>query len=189
MTSYRPAPRPASGAAVGLYPGDVVAAGAAAAHPQARRYVRRIRSLRRHRARRGQHRGIYHQDTRYLSGLQLLINGRRPLLLSSIVQDNNALLTADLTNPDFFDAAGRLRLSKDTIHIVRAKFIWQARVYERLAVRNFDTQPHSIRLTVQFQTDFADLFEVRGHQRAARGRVGGDPCAACDRVHLRGARG
>ena len=45
--------------------------------------------------------GIYHQDTRYLSGLQLLINGRRPLLLSSIVQDNNALLTADLTNPDF----------------------------------------------------------------------------------------
>ena len=53
--------------------------------------------------------GIYHQDTRYLSGLQLLINGRRPLLLSSIVQDNNALLTADLTNPDFFDAAGRLR--------------------------------------------------------------------------------
>ena len=115
--------------------------------------------------------GIYHQDTRYLSGLQLLINGRRPLLLSSIVQDNNALLTADLTNPDFFDAAGRLRLAKDTIHIVRAKFIWQARVYERLAVRNFDHRSHAIRLTWQFQTDFADLFEVRGHQRAARGRT------------------
>ena len=30
---------------------------------------------------------------------------------------------------------------------------------------------HSICLTWQFQTDFADLFEVRGHQRAARGRT------------------
>jgi glycogen debranching enzyme len=113
--------------------------------------------------------GIYHQDTRYLSGLQLLVNGRRPLLLSSIVQDNNALLTADLTNPDFFDAAGRLLLPKDAIHIVRAKFIWQTRAYERLAVRNFDSRPHTIRLTLQFQADFADLFEVRGHERAARG--------------------
>jgi glycogen debranching enzyme len=115
--------------------------------------------------------GIYHRDTRHLSGLQLLINGRRPLLLSSIVQDNNALLTADLTSPDFFDEAGRLLLAKDTIHIVRAKFIWQARVYERIAVRNFDHRAQAIRLTLQFQADFADLFEVRGHERAARGRT------------------
>ena len=132
--------------------------------------------------------GIYHQDTRYLSGLQLLINGRRPLLLSSIVQDNNALLTADLTNPDF-DAAGRLRLPKDTIHIVRAKFIWQARVYERLAVRNFD-----IAATRFASPAVPDRFRrsVRGTRpptRGARPDVGGDPCAACDRVHLRGARG
>jgi hypothetical protein len=53
------------------------------------------------------------------------------------------LLTADLTNPDFFDAAGGLDLAKDTIHIVRAKFIWAGCAYERLAVRNFDTRAHS----------------------------------------------
>jgi glycogen debranching enzyme len=115
--------------------------------------------------------GLYHKDTRYLSSLQLLINDRRPLLLSSIVQDNNALLTADLTNPDFFDEAGRLDLAKDTIHIVRAKFIWDGCAYERLAVRNFDTRAHDIRLTLLFQADFADLFEVRGHKRRARGRI------------------
>jgi glycogen debranching enzyme len=115
--------------------------------------------------------GIYHKDTRYLSSLQLLINDRRPLLLSSIVQDNNALLTADLTNPDFFDEAGRLCLPRDTIHIVRAKFIWAGCAYERLAVRNFDTRTHEIRLTLLFQADFADLFEVRGHKRPARGRI------------------
>ena len=115
--------------------------------------------------------GLYHKDMRFLSGLQLLINDRRPLLLSSIVQDNNALLTADLTNPDFFDAAGGLDLAKDTIHIVRAKFIWGGCAYERLAVRNFDTRAHDIRLTLLFQVDFVDLFEVRGHRRRARGRI------------------
>jgi glycogen debranching enzyme len=115
--------------------------------------------------------GIYHKDTRFLSTLQLLINDRRPLLLSSIVQDNNALLTVDLTNPDFFDERGRLDLAKDTIHIVRAKFIWEGCAYERLAVRNFDTRAHDIRITLLFQADFADLFEVRGHKRRARGRI------------------
>src|ERR671910_1423098 len=121
--------------------------------------------------------GVYHKDTRYLSSLQLLINDRRPLLLSSPVQDNNALLTADLTNPDFFDPAGRLQLPKDTIHIVRAKFIWQRCAYERLAVRNFGDRAHDIRLTLLFQADFADLFEVRGHPRRARGRITAAPQA------------
>lgn len=115
--------------------------------------------------------GLYHEDTRFLSGLQLLINDRRPLLLSSTVQDNNALLTADLTNPDFFDETGRLQLPRDTIHVVRAKYIWQKRAYERLAIRNFDASSQAIRLTLLFQTDFADLFEVRGHRRPARGTV------------------
>ena len=45
--------------------------------------------------------GLYHNDTRFLSDLRILMNGHRPLLLSSTVQDNNALLTVDLTNPDF----------------------------------------------------------------------------------------
>src|SRR5690606_23033920 len=44
--------------------------------------------------------GLYHQDTRHLSGLQLLLAGRHPLLLSSRLLLNNATLTTDLTNPD-----------------------------------------------------------------------------------------
>jgi glycogen debranching enzyme len=115
--------------------------------------------------------GLYHQDTRYLSGLQLLINDRRPMLLSSTVQDNNALLSADLTNPDFFDEQGRLTPPRDTIHIVRAKFIWEACVYERIALRNFDARAHPICLSLVLQADFADLFEVRGHRRERRGRT------------------
>ncbi|MGH7160012.1 MAG: glycogen debranching N-terminal domain-containing protein, partial [Acetobacteraceae bacterium] len=44
--------------------------------------------------------GIYYRDTRYLSRIALSINGARPLLLSSAVSDDNAMLTCDLANPD-----------------------------------------------------------------------------------------
>jgi glycogen debranching enzyme len=114
--------------------------------------------------------GLYHRDTRYLSDLRLLFNGRRPLLLSSIVQNNNALLTADLTNPDFF-ANGRLDLPRDTIHLVRSKFLWEGACHERLGVRNYDSGPREIELVIRFAADFADIFEVRGRRRAHRGET------------------
>src|SRR5215469_7667650 len=87
--------------------------------------------------------GLFHKDTRYLSELRVLVNGERPLLLSSTVQDNNALLTADLTNPDFF-TGDRLDLPRDTIQIVRSKFLWQAACYERLGFRNFDRETRTV---------------------------------------------
>ena len=45
------------------------------------------------------------------------------------------------------------------------------RCYERLAVRNFDTQPRRLRLGLPFAADFADLFEVRGTTRERRGTL------------------
>ena len=44
--------------------------------------------------------GIFHRDTRYLSHFQLTLNGQRPILLSSTVRDDNAVLICDLTNPE-----------------------------------------------------------------------------------------
>ena len=46
--------------------------------------------------------GLFHNDTRYLSGVQLLIDGQRPLLLSSAVENDNVVLTIDLANPDIY---------------------------------------------------------------------------------------
>lgn len=114
--------------------------------------------------------GLFHRDTRYISDLRVLINGRRPLLLSSTVQDNNALLSADLTNPDIVEGDALL-LPKDTIHIVRSIFLWNAGCYERLGIRNFDGKAQRIELTILFAADFADIFEVRGHKRKARGET------------------
>src|ERR1700750_329083 len=39
--------------------------------------------------------GLFYRDTRYLSRFQLTIEGTRPLLLGSAIQDDNAALTVD----------------------------------------------------------------------------------------------
>lgn len=127
--------------------------------------------------------GIYCRDTRYLSHLYLTIGGARPMLLSSTLRDDNAGLTCDLTNPDLFDDGGRLVLPHDLIHIRRSRFLWNAAAYERLALRNFDLRPRTVRITLAFAADFADLFEVRGSPRPRRGRSH-RPIIAADGVTL-----
>jgi glycogen debranching enzyme len=114
--------------------------------------------------------GVFHKDTRFLSDLRVLVNGQRPLLLSSTVQDNNALLTADLTNPDLFKG-DRLELARDTIQIVRSKFLWDGACYERLGVCNFGAETHLFEFVFHFSADFADIFELRGHRRERRGKI------------------
>ena len=54
--------------------------------------------------------GLFDHDTRYLSRLELLINGMQPLVLGSSVRDDNLTLTVDLTNPDVFQD-GRIVLA------------------------------------------------------------------------------
>jgi glycogen debranching enzyme len=112
--------------------------------------------------------GLYHRDTRHLSNFEIRINGARPLRLSANIASDNAALTADLTNPDFFEG-DRLVLSKDTIHLHRLKFVWQGALYERIAVFNYDEEEQRVRISATFDCDFADLFEARGQRRAARG--------------------
>jgi glycogen debranching enzyme len=127
--------------------------------------------------------GVFHCDTRHLSHFYLTIEGRRPMLLSSTLRDDNATLTCDLTNPDLFDAAGRLILEHDLIHLRRSRFLWGGTCFERLAVRNFDERSRRISVEIAFEADFADIFEVRGTRRERRGEHH-PPQLAADRVVL-----
>jgi glycogen debranching enzyme len=115
--------------------------------------------------------GLFHRDTRHLSHLCLTIDGRRPLLLSSTLRDDNATLTCDLTNPDLYDAEERLGAEHDLIHIRRSRFLWNATCFERLSIRNFDECPRRVTVQIAFGADFADLFEVRGTRRERRGET------------------
>jgi glycogen debranching enzyme len=112
--------------------------------------------------------GVFNNDTRYLSRLELTINGLQPLLLGSNVRDDNTILTVDLTNPDIF-VRDKLVLQKDTIHIVRTSFIWNDVFYTRLGIRNHGDKRIDISIALTFGNDFADIFEARGMRRAQRG--------------------
>jgi len=116
--------------------------------------------------------GLYHADTRFLSHLEVSLNGGQPLLLGSNVRDDNTLLAVDLTNPDYYDGAGtQIVLQKDLLHIARTIFLWNGTAYQRLAVRNHGDRPLALQIALHFDSDFADLFEVRGLQRPRRGTV------------------
>jgi glycogen debranching enzyme len=111
--------------------------------------------------------GLYYRDTRYLSHLELRIERERPLLLSSTMHENKAALSVDLTNPDVLGSEGKL--ARDTVFLQRTKFLWQGVCYERVSIRNYDMAPRRVGLTLRFDADFRDLFEVRGTPRPQRG--------------------
>jgi glycogen debranching enzyme len=113
--------------------------------------------------------GLFHRDTRYLSAFELLINGQRPLLLSSTIRGDNALLAVDLTNPEM--QSGDQLIRHGTIHIYRTKFLRQAYCFERITIENYGKETIELTLSVQFNSDFADIFEVRGSTRSRRGRL------------------
>ncbi len=112
--------------------------------------------------------GLFNADTRYLARLELVLNDMQPLLLGSNLRNDNSGLTVDLTNPDIYDG-DRLVFRKDTIHIVRTIFLWRGSAYQRIGIQNHGERTASFDLSLLFDNDFADLFEVRGERRARRG--------------------
>jgi glycogen debranching enzyme len=112
--------------------------------------------------------GLFHNDTRHLARLELMVNDQPPLLLGSTLRDDNSAFIVDLTNPDLMDGQ-RIVLEKDRVHILRTIFVWRDTAYQRLGVRNYGDQAVDLRLTMLFDNDFADLFEVRGTHRERRG--------------------
>jgi glycogen debranching enzyme len=112
--------------------------------------------------------GLFHLDTRYLSRLEVMVNDIHPLLLGSNLRDDNSAFFVDLTNPDLI-ADERVLLEKDTIHILRTIFLWRGAAYQRLGVRNYGDRAVDLKLSLLFENDFADLFEVRGTLRDRRG--------------------
>jgi glycogen debranching enzyme len=116
----------------------------------------------------GSEQGLYHEDTRYLSHKELLIDGACPLYLGATVKEHNSLLIIELMNPDL-SRGGEVHIGKSTLHIFRASLLWQGACYEHIRLTNHGREPVSVRVSLAFDADYADLFEVRGMQRETRG--------------------
>lgn len=116
----------------------------------------------------GEH-GIFFRGTRHLSELVLAVWDTRPLLLSSTVKSDNSAFIADLANVDVREH-DQLIIPRGTMHIVRSRFLWHDVAYEELKISNYGLEPVVVPLRLSFAADFADIFEVRGMRREARGR-------------------
>jgi len=114
--------------------------------------------------------GLYHEDTRFISRFVLRLEGSRPLLLSSTVKDDNAILAVDLMNPDIW-RGGEIAIPRGTVHILRSKVLWNETCHEKVTVHNYGDVPIELSLTLEIGGDFADIFEVRGMRRARRGSL------------------
>ena len=109
--------------------------------------------------------GLYAYDMRFLSQLELTINGERPLLLSA-------------GKAEYYSAAYFLRnptageLLQDTVSIGRDRFVGEG-MEDHLRVQNQSQENISFELALEFGSDFADIFAVKNHDFAL-----GDPLKA-----------
>jgi glycogen debranching enzyme len=108
--------------------------------------------------------GLYMKDTRFLSKLQLTLNGKRPLLLSSAA-DENYVARIRLTN-EHEEEAGNVRLWRESVEIIRERFIYGEVLYETVFLTNFSTKPLTFDLGFSIDADFSDMFLIRGFQPA-----------------------
>jgi glycogen debranching enzyme len=78
------------------------------------------------------------------------------------------LLTADLSNPTLcLDDGTAVRHS--TLHVFRSRFLTEDACSETIEITNFSKSDLKLPLCFAFQTDFLDMFEIRGVQRERRG--------------------
>lgn len=120
--------------------------------------------------------GLYLGDTRVLSTMRLVVEGRTPTLLRGD-PGGAAGGVVHLTNPDLpadperaLDLASAL--PRQSIGIRRDRRLHPSGSFvEELTVSNFTATPQHLRVRLVLDVDGADIFEVRGHERARRGSL------------------
>ncbi len=126
--------------------------------------------------------GLFLTDTRHLSAWRLSVKGGPPLCLSSQVsQDYVAQIDFTVTSLHEGDLLGREPVNY--VHLRRDMLIDDVLV-DRLTLANFLGHRVEGWIELAWASDFADVFEIRGARREARG-VYHVPRVEADRVILR----
>jgi len=114
--------------------------------------------------------GLFFEDTRYLSRLAVAINGATPVLLSSMVTEDNSMLAVDLANPET-TGPERSHLAPASVHVLNEITLGSEALFATVSVGNYGREPAELELTIDLDADFVDMFELRGTHRARRGTV------------------
>jgi glycogen debranching enzyme len=110
--------------------------------------------------------GLFHDDTRHLSYLELFIAGGPPLTLSADTHGaSSAQIDLTLTDSQF---GGFLRDPQNFLHI-RRKQLLDGEFVEQIMLTNHLRRAIDLWLELRMAADFADVFEVRGARRKRRG--------------------
>ena len=111
--------------------------------------------------------GLFHDDTRFLSRLELKIGGQRAVVLSSSTEKTFAsrieLTTGSIALRDSLD------LPENTVHIRREQLLAGNVLFDKLALENFHLTPIELVVEIAFDADFVDVFQVRGCVRQRHG--------------------
>jgi len=116
----------------------------------------------------GQGDGFFHDDTRILSRFQLFLGSHAPSLLSTAIGRDNVFFTSHSSNQRLPYPGGPVA-PPGVLHVERKRFLWDQRLFERIRLQNYSRDEVIIPLTLEFDADFRDMFEVRGLTRAKRG--------------------
>ena len=112
--------------------------------------------------------GLFDNDTRILSRLELTVGRARPSRLSAGVSQDNVYFTCHSTNRPLPPMGGR-SAPAGVLHIERRRFVRDRRMFERIRMVNHGVEDVLLPLALDFAADFADIFQVRGTRRDKRG--------------------
>jgi glycogen debranching enzyme len=126
--------------------------------------------------------GLFDRDTRILSRLVMKVGQTRPSRLNSGVSQDNVFFTCHSTNRPLPPMGGR-SAPAGVLHLERRRFLWERRMFERIQIVNHGVEDVLLPMSIEYGADFADIFEVRGTPRVARGEVR-PPTTDGRRVHF-----
>jgi glycogen debranching enzyme len=112
--------------------------------------------------------GLFREDTRYLSQLELRVNGHQPSVLSATTEAAYAN-RVELTVKGSLPGEG-LDIPLNAIFLHREQILESERLYDILQIQNFHSEMVHLVVEIVYDSDFMDIFQVRGMIRGKSGR-------------------
>jgi len=111
--------------------------------------------------------GFFHDDTRFLSRLELRVDGYRTVVLSSSTEQTFAsqieLTTGKSTMRETYE------IPENTVHIRREQLLSSETLFDNFSFENFNFQELELAIELAYEADFMDVFQVRGVAREKLG--------------------
>jgi glycogen debranching enzyme len=111
--------------------------------------------------------GFFHDDTRFLSRLELRVDGYRTVVLSSSTEQTFAsqieLTTGKSTMRETYE------IPENTVHIRREQLLSSETLFDNFSFENFNFNELELNIELAYEADFMDVFQVRGVAREKLG--------------------